>query len=65
MKSTCKKHLHEVLSLSSRKMKMTQKLSATLEIVFSSSDLEGVIPRHDEPMIISAVMVNVEVKKCS
>ena len=32
------------------------------EITFSSSDLEGVIPGHDDPMIISVGMVNVEVK---
>ena len=44
-------------------MKKTQKLSPTFEIVFSSSDLEGVIPGLDNPMIISAVMVNVEVKR--
>ena len=31
--------------------------------MFSSSDFEGVIPRHDDPMIISAKMVNTEVKR--
>ena len=44
-------------------MKKMQKSSPTLEIVFSSSNLEGVIPRHNNPMIISAVMVNAEVKR--
>ena len=33
------------------------------EITFSNSNLEGVILGHDDPMIISAVMVNTEVKK--
>ena len=33
------------------------------EITLSNSDLEGVIPGYDDPMIISVVMVNVEVKR--
>ena len=56
-----KKHLQEVLSLSSGKIKKP-KPSLALEIVFSSFDLEGIILGHD-PMVISAIMVNVEVKK--
>ena len=55
MKSTRKKHLQEVLSLTLEKMKKTYKPSSTLEIVFSSSDLEGTIPSHDDPIIISAL----------
>ena len=61
-KSAHKKHLQEVLSLASKKMKI-QKPSPIPEITFSSSNLEGVIPGHDDPMIISAVMVNAEVKR--
>ena len=37
--------------------------SSILEIVFLSSDLEGVILRHDDPIVISTVMVNAEVKR--
>ena len=44
-------------------MKKTQKLSPTPENVFSSLNLEVVIPRHDDPMIISMVMVNTEVNR--
>ena len=43
-------------------MKTTHKPSSTLEIVFSSYDLEGVVPGHDDLMVIYAKMVNVEVK---
>ena len=63
MKSAHKKHLQEVLSLSSEKMKKTHKPSSTPEIVFSSSNLEGFILGHNDPMIISAIMVNAEVKR--
>ena len=49
--------------MSSKKMKKTQKLSPTAEIVFSGSDLERVIPGHDNSIIISVVMVNAKVKK--
>ena len=63
MKSAYKKHLQEVLSLSFEKMKKTYKPSSTPEIIFSSSNLEGIIPRHDNSMITSVVMVKVEVKK--
>ena len=58
-----KKHLQEVLSLSIATMKTVYKPSSTLEIVFSSSDLEVVVPGHDNPTVISAVMVNAEVKR--
>lgn len=43
-------------------MKKTQKPSYTPEIVFSSSDLGGIIPGHDDLMVILALMVNAEVK---
>ena len=49
-KSAYKKHLQEVLSLSAAKMKRAYKLSSTPKIVFSSSDLEGLVPGHDDPM---------------
>ena len=62
-KSAYKKHLQEVLSLSATRMKKPHKPSATPEIVFSSSDFEGVVPGHDDPMIISAKMVNTEVQR--
>ena len=55
MKSAYKKHL--------LKMKKTYKLAFAPEIVFSSSDLKGIILRHDNLMIISAMMVNTKVKK--
>ena len=58
-----KKHLQEVLSLSSKTMKKTWKPLPTSEIIFSNSDIEGVVPRHDDPMIISVVMVNTQVKR--
>ena len=58
-----KKHLQEVLSLSSGQMKKVHKVSSTLEIVFSSFNLERAILGHDDPMIISAAMVNAEVKR--
>ena len=45
-----------------RKKKM-QKLPLTLEIIFSSLDLEGVILGHNDPMIVLAIMVNAEVKR--
>ena len=44
-------------------MKKPYKPSVTPEIVFWSSDFEGVVPGHDDPMIISAKMVNAEVKR--
>lgn len=44
-------------------MKKTHKPSSTPEIVFSSSNLEGIIIGHNDPMIISAIMVNAEVKR--
>ena len=53
-KSAYKKHVQKVLSLSTTKMKAVCQ-SPTPKIVFSSSDLEGVIPRHDDPMVISTV----------
>lgn len=62
MKSARKKHFQEVLSLSSKKMKKAPKPSPTLEIAFSSLDLEGIVPGHNDLMVISAVMVNAEVK---
>ena len=43
-------------------MKKVHQSSSTPEIVFSSFDLEGVILRHDDTMVISAVMVNAEIK---
>ena len=64
-KSARKRHLQKVLCLSTIRMKKPHKLHATLEIVFSSSDFEGVVPGHDDPMIISAKMVNAEVKRSS
>ena len=57
-----KKHLQEALTLFSEKMK-THKPSSTLEIVFSSSNHERIDPKHDDPMIISAVIVNAEVER--
>ena len=38
-------------------------LPPTPEIVFSSSDLEGVMSGHNDPMVISVIMVNTKVKK--
>ena len=52
MKSARKKHLQEVLSLSSKNMKNTQKPPLTPEIVFISSNLEEVIPRDNDPVIM-------------
>ena len=62
-KSARKKHLQEVLSLSAVRMKKPYKPPTTLEIVFSSFDFKGVVPGHDDPLIISAKMVNAEVKR--
>ena len=58
-----KKHLQEVLSLSATKMKKAHKPFSTPKIVFSNSDLGGVIPGHDDPMVISVKMVNAKVKQ--
>lgn len=44
-------------------MKKAHNTSSTPEIVFSNSDLEGVVPRHDDPMVISSKMVNTVVKR--
>ena len=63
IKSTCKKYLQEVLSLTSEKMKKTQRPLSTPEVTFLSSNLEGIVLRHDDPMVILATMVNVEVKR--
>ena len=63
IKFSCKKHLQEVISLSFEKMKRTQKPSPIPKIIFSSLDLEEVIPGHHDPMIISAMVVNAEVKR--
>ena len=63
-KSSWKKHLQEILNVSSGKIKKpAPTISPASEIVFSCSDLEGVIPRHDDPMVISATIVNAEVKR--
>ena len=62
-KSARKKHLQEVLNVSSGRIKkLMLALPPTLEIVFSNFDLEGIMPRHDDPMMISAIMVNADVK---
>ena len=61
--SARKKYLQEVLSLTSEKMKKTQRLFSTPEVIFLSSNLEGIVPRHDDPMVILATMVNAEVKR--
>ena len=64
IKLSWKKYLQEVLNVSSGKIKKPSlTLPPTLEIVFSCSDLEGVIPGHDDPMMISATMVNTEIKR--
>ena len=42
---------------------ITYKPSSTSKIVFLGSNLEGIIPGHNNPMIISAMMVNEEVKR--
>ena len=44
-------------------MKKTQKPSPIPKIIFLISDKEGVIQGHNDPMIISAVIVNAEVKR--
>ena len=44
-------------------MKKPHKPHATPKIVFSNSDFEEFVPPHDDPMIISAKMVNAEVKR--
>ena len=44
-------------------MKKRHKSSPALEIIFPRSNLEGIIPRNDDPMIISVVMANTKVKK--
>ena len=44
-------------------MKKMYRPPSMPEIVSSSFDLEEVISTHDDPMIISAVIVNVEVKR--
>ena len=62
-KSALKKHLQEVLSLSMVRMKKPYKPPTIPEIVFSSSDIEEVVPEHDDSMIISAKMVNAEDKR--
>lgn len=62
-KSACKKHLQEVLSLSMTMMKKACKPPFTPKIVFSSFDLERVVPGHDDPTVISAMMVNAKVKR--
>ena len=62
-KSTCKKYLQEILSLLTEEMKKTRKLLPIPDIIFSSSDIEGVVPRHNDPMIILVVMVNIEGKR--
>ena len=49
--------------MSSEKVNKTNKPSLATEIVFLSFDLEGIIPGHDDLMIISVVMVNGEVKR--
>ena len=43
-------------------MKKVQKPSTAPEIVFSSSDFDEVVPGHDDPMVISAKMINAKVK---
>ena len=47
-KLTSKKHLQEVLSLSTAKIEKAYKASPTPKIMFSSSDL-GIVPSHDDP----------------
>ena len=63
-KSSRKKHLQEVLNISSGKIKKpSPTLPSMPEIVFSYSNMEGVIPGHNDPMVISTVMVNGELKR--
>ena len=49
--------------MSSKKTKKMHKPSPTPKIVFSNSNIEGIVPRYNDPMIISTVIVNVEVKR--
>ena len=56
-KSARKKHLQEVLSLFAVKMKKVHEPSPTPNIVFSSFDFKGIVPGHDDPVVISVVMV--------
>ena len=52
------------MNISSGKIKKPlPSLPSIPEIVFSCSNVEGVIPGHDDPMVISAVMVNAKIKK--
>ena len=45
------------------KIKRAHKLSPTPEIVFSSSNFEKIVPGHGDLMVISAKMVNANVKR--
>ena len=45
------------------KMKNACKPLSTPKIVFSSSDLEGVVSGYEDPMVIWAMMLNAEVKR--
>lgn len=49
--------------MSSEKVKKTHKPLSTLEIVFSSSNLDRIVQGYDDLMIILAIMVNAKVKK--
>ena len=58
-----KKNLQEVLYLSIEKMKKIHMPLSNPKIFFSSFNFEGIILGHDDPMVISAVMVNAEIKR--
>ena len=56
-------HLQEVLNLSSTTLGQGCKMSPFPKIVFTSSDMVGIIVRHDDPMVILTMMANAEVKR--
>ena len=62
MKSARRKHFTEVLSTSCQGSQSKQREPNLLEIKFMSFDMSEAIAIHDDPIVISIVMVNAEVK---
>ena len=61
-KSVRKKHLKEVLNLSHQASKHKPKGQNFPKVTFWASDLSKIVAKHDDLMVILAVMMNAEVK---
>ena len=63
MKLARKKHLKEVLNLSYQALEHKPKGQNFPKTTFLAFDMSKIVVKHDNLMVISAVMMNIEVKR--